>query len=261
MLNTFYVDELRYVIQGEDFHINDFIVIHNPTVREVSEYGEFKFAQLLNLLTRRPYDVAVELDDIKLNYQKLTDWDLFVDDPLDDGIRHVPKENTSIFFGNIDFTNMIPITSEDGTKRLVLSDNPMVVIDQSIFTYITKYLRHLYFIDEKVEFDAGNEQMRRALLDKMRRKQKKLVRDYQNGKVKMQSNLSNMIHYCCNHSEFCYNYAEVMDIKLGLLYASYYYIQYSNEREHIVDGMYHGTIDVGKMKDKSVLNAVPDLHK
>ena len=52
----------------------------------------------------------------------------------------------------------------------------------------------------------------------------------------------------------------MMNIKLNLLYESYYFIVHGNERDNVMSGIYHGTIDTTKMKNKEILNIIPDLH-
>ena len=102
---------------------------------------------------------------------------------------------------------------------------------------------------------------KKFLIDRMRRKQKKMLKDLALGKIKKQSQLASMIKYCVNNSNFKYDYSSIMNIKLNLLYESYYFIVHSDERNNVMSGVYHGTIDTTKMKDKSILNIIPDLHK
>lgn len=253
----FYIDELKHIIRGDDFHINKYITIYNPYVYEVSDFGEDLYNQVIHIFTRKPYDIAVELDDKGIDYQEITDWDLFYST-----ITAMPIEYTCILFGKIDFTEFIQyVNEENGLKVLVNKNNPDFRIDEVIYRQIVTYLRYMHFISEKVEYDVGNNMAKKFLIDRMRRKQKKLLRDYELGKVKKQSNISNMIKYCVNNANFKYDYSSVMNIKLNLLYESYYHIVYGNERDAVISGIYHGTIDTTKMKDKSILNIIPDLHK
>lgn len=256
-MNNIYIDELRYFIGDEDYVINEYITIHNPSVREVKSFGESDYHSVVNIFTRKPYDVAVELYDDGVDYQSITDWDLFYDT-----IINVPIKYTSIFFGDIDFTRFGRyVNQETGMKYLVHEDNNNFVIDEVIYRHIVTYLRYIHFISEKVEYDVGNNMAKKFLIERMRRKQKKLLQDYATGKKKRKSQISDMIRYCVNNANFKYDYSSVMDIKLCLLYDSYYFITHNNERDNVMSGIYHGTIDASKMKDKSILNVIPDLHK
>lgn len=251
------LDELKYSIGEEDYKINQYITIYNPYVYEVKDFGEDQYFNTLNVFTRKPYDMAVELFDAGIDYQLITDWDLFYNT-----ITQVPIELTCILFGRINFTEFVPcINQETNLKYLANKYDDNFRIDEAVYRKIVTYLRYIHFISEKVEYDVGNSMAKKFLIDRMRRKQKKLLKELESGKIKKQSQLSCMIKYCVNSSNFKYDYSDVMNIKLNLLYESYYYLIYNSERENVMSGIYHGTIDTAKMKDKSILNINPDLHK
>lgn len=256
-MNSIYIDELKYFVDGQDYVINDFLTLRCPTVREVKDFGEGMYANIIDLFTRKPYDVAVELYDSGVDYQSITDWDLFVDT-----IIKIPQTYTKIICENVDFTKFNRyINKETGAKYLVHSENSDFIIDEVVYRYMVTYLRYTHFISEKVEYDVGNNMAKRFLIDRMRRKKKKLEQDYALGRKKRRSQLSDMIRYCVNNKNFKYDYSSVMDIKLCLLYDSFFFITRSNERDNVMSGIYHGTIDSSKMKDKGILNVIPDLHK
>lgn len=255
MLNT-HVDELRYLVGGDNYKINKYVTIYNPYVYEIKDFGEDLYFHVLDMFTRKPYDIAVELFDKNIDYQEITDYDLFFE-----SIVFVPVELTCILFGKLDFTRFQrSVNIETGMKCLVNKDDSNIVIDEAIYRKMVTYLRYMHYISEKVEFDVGNAMAKRFLIDRMRRKQKKLQKDYALGKIRKQSRISDMIRYCVNNSNFKYDYSSVLKLKLNLLYDSYYFIIHGNNRDHIMSGVYSGTVDASKMKDKSVLNIIPDLH-
>ena len=96
------LDELKYSIGEEDYRINQYITIYNPYVYEVKDFGEDQYFNTLNIFTRRPYDMAVVLFDAGIDYQSITDWDLFFNT-----ITQVPIELTCILFGRINFTEFV----------------------------------------------------------------------------------------------------------------------------------------------------------
>lgn len=254
-MNT--IDELKYSVGGENYRVNQYITIFNPFVYEIKDFGEDQYFSVLNMFTRKPYDIAVELSDMGIDYQTITDWDLFYET-----IIQVPVEYTCILFGRLDFTEFTRcVNPENGFKYLQNKNNTEFRIDEAVYRKIVTYLRYVHFISEKVEYDVGNSMAKKFLIDRMRRKQKKLLKDLELGKIKKQSQLSNMIKYCVNNTNFKYDYSTVMDLKLNLLYESYYFIVHNNERDNVMSGIYHGAIDTTKMKDKSILNIIPDLHK
>lgn len=251
------LDELKYSIGKENYKVNQFITVFNPYVYEIRDFGEDQYFSTLHMFTRKPYDIAVELFDMGIDYQAITDWDLFYET-----IIQLPVAYTCILFGKLDFTEFTRcINPKDGSKYLQNKNNAAFRIDEAVYRKIVTYLRYVHFISEKVEYDAGNAMAKKFLIDRMRRKQKKLLKDLALGKVQKQSQLSNMIKYCVNNCNFKYDYSTVMDLKLCLLYESYYFIAHNKERDNVMSGIYHGVIDTAKMKNKDILNMIPDLHK
>lgn len=241
---------------GENYKVNQYITVYNPYLYEIRDFGETLYFQILHLFTRRPYDIAVELDDINIDYQTVTEWDLFFE-----SAPFLPVEQTCILFGKLDFTEFDKcINPENGLKYLQNKYHPEICIDEAIYREIAAYLRYSHFISEKVEYDVGNSTAKKFLIDRMRRKKKKLSKDLASGQTKKQSQLSSIITYCVNNSNFKYDYSTVMNLKLHLLYQSYFFIAHSSERDHVMSGIYHGTIDASKMKDKNILDIIPDLH-
>ena len=256
-MNRYGIDELTHVIGGKGYRINQYLTVFNPRIYEIMDFGEELYYQALNLFTRKPYDIAVELDDNGIDYQTMTDYDLFFE-----CASRISPELSCILFGKTDFTSFLKYISEkDGKKLLVSQSTPDFIIDEAIYRQISTYLRYVHFISEQVDYDEGNKTAKRFLIDRMRRKQKKLAREYQDGKTGNKSGISNMIKYCVNSPGFKYDFTSVMELPLSLLYESYYFITYGRERDHVLSGIYHGTIDSSKMKDKHILNLIPDLHR
>ena len=257
MLNTpFNLDEAKHCIAGRTYYVNQYIKIYSPEVYEVIDFGEDNYYRVLNLFVRKPYDIAVELDDNGIDYQSITDWDLFVDTA-----SQIPIEYSCILFGKFDFSKLKAYVNNEGTKILVNQENPDIVIDEAIYRIIVTYLRYIHFISEKVEYDVGNSIAKKFLLERMRRKQKKALKDYLSGKKKRHSQLADMIKFCVNNAGFKYNYETVMNMKLNLLYESYFFLVHGVERRSVLYGVYNGTVDTSKMHDKSILDIIPDLHK
>ena len=256
LIPSLHIDEAKYCISGKPYRVNKYITVYLPYVYEVIDFGEEDYFRVLNLFTRKPYDIAVELDDNGIDYQSITDWDLFVDTA-----PQLPIEYTCILFGRLDFSKFKAYINENNMKILVHSDNPEIIIDEAIYRMIVTFLRYVHFISEKVEYDVGNRTAKKFLLERMRRKQKKALKDYLAGKKKQKSQISDMIKYCVNNAGFKYNYETVMNLKLNLLYESYFFIVHGEERRSIMYGVYNGTIDTSKMHDKSTLDIIPDLHK
>ena len=102
-------DELK-VYRGEDFVVSDHIIIHQPTLDEICNYGEQEYYSMICQLTATPQSLKVQLWDMGIDYTKITAWDLFYNILY----RLYPKEKTSIIFGNLDI-------SKFSKKMIILS--------------------------------------------------------------------------------------------------------------------------------------------
>ena len=72
------MDELAHVIGGRNYRVSRHLTVYTPRIHEIMEFGETLYFQVLNLFTRKPYDIAVELSDNGIDYQELTDYDLWL---------------------------------------------------------------------------------------------------------------------------------------------------------------------------------------
>ena len=249
-------DELKHCFGSEDYKINDYIKIHIPTIMEIMDFGEDSYFALISILTRKPYDIALDLWEHNVDYQGITDYDLFLD-----SITFVPKEAFSIIFGELNFKDFKKYkNNETGFKYLVNLKEPDIIIDEAIYRYMVTYLRYCHFISEKVEYDVGNKTAKRFLIDRLKRKRKKYQRDLELGRIKKHSVLSDLIRFCVNNEQFKYDYESVLNLKINLLYESYYTIQHLENRDNLFNGIYSATVDVSKLKERDELKPIVDLH-
>ena len=75
--NLLDIDELQMYF-GEPFHINDKIAIYIPTIGDIVEFGERKYYGMIHTLTCIPSDMKSQLFDMGIDYEKLSDFELFM---------------------------------------------------------------------------------------------------------------------------------------------------------------------------------------
>lgn len=249
------INGFKYIISGKNFRINDYITVFNPELEEIELYGEDEYWQLLHLVTRRPYDIAVELDDKGIDYQSIDEYDLFYM-----VANKIPVEQSCILFGKLDLTNYVQKINQDNGQLILYNQKDNTVIDRVIYHQILKYLRYIHFISEKVEYDVGNGMAKKFFLDRMRRKKKKRLKDIELGRYKQESQLYIMASYLINNQNFKYNYDSIKKIKLSQLYESFYRILQGYNISNINTGIYSGTIDKTKLKSEDI-DLLRSLHK
>ena len=201
-------DELK-VYRGEDFVVSDHIIIHQPTLDEICNYGEQEYYSMICQLTATPQSLKVQLWDMGIDYTKITAWDLFYNILY----RLYPKEKTSIIFGNLDISKFQIQQKDDNSfflYQIIECNDCMeeIIIYQFTYNIITDYLRQVHGIykDEKL---TGNESTKIILIEDEREEiERNKYKEYH-------SQLKNLISSMINSEGFKYNHSDVWNMKIN----------------------------------------------
>ena len=161
-MEGFQVDELK-LYMSEDIKIANGIVLKCPKIRDVAEYGENAYFSMANTLCATPSSMMVALDDMKLNYMKVSDFELFM--MLCQSLK---PEVTNLLLGDLDLTKFKP-RPYGPTEEVVLvyegteNDECPIVITPIIHEVLTTYIRKMHNFKKDVK-KAGNEITRKQLI-------------------------------------------------------------------------------------------------
>ena len=161
-MEGFQVDELK-LYMSEDIKIANGIILKCPTVRDVAEYGESAYFSMAQTLCATPSSMMVALDDMKLNYMKVKDFELFM--ML---IQSLKPDATKLLLGDLDLSKFKPHQVGD-TEDVILvhedtkNDENPVVISPIIYEVLTTYIRKMHGFKKEVK-KAGNELTRKQLI-------------------------------------------------------------------------------------------------
>lgn len=160
------VDEL-VLYRGNDFRINEYITVHQPTLEEICEYGEKEYYNMVYTLCSVGADLKWQLDDIGIDYTQISDFQLFYS-VLAKGF---PKEKTSILFGSVlDFSKMEPVFHtklQEDVLIQVLDEKNILQIDKYVYASIVNVIRRMHRIKRNEEL-PGNEATRQILIEDAR---------------------------------------------------------------------------------------------
>lgn len=84
------------LLKVNEYKVNDKISVHVPTVDEIFDFGDQKYYSTVQTLVATPFDLMVELDDIGIDYESITDYQLFV--LMMESIA-INEDDTTIFLG------------------------------------------------------------------------------------------------------------------------------------------------------------------
>jgi len=225
------------LLRISDYEINDKIAVHVPTVNEIFDFGDQKYYSIVQTLVATPFDLMVELDDIGIDYETITDYQLFI--LMMESIA-VNEDDTSILFGDLNLKGFQEAVNPQNGEKVLWSKDNDIVIDQMIALEICNAIRKIHFWEAPIG-RAGNAEAKRYLIERNRKKKKRLA------KKPYKSFLESMIISLVNTEEFPYNYETVMELSVYKLNASWRQIQKKKHWEQTMNGVYFGTVDTTKI--------------
>ena len=157
------VDELQLYF-GDDYIINDHIVITQPTIGEVVAYGEASYFSTVHTLCSIPSDLKSQLWDMGLDWCEVEDFELFM--MLS---QTLTPDKTGILFGDLDFSKLRPFQNSQNGDIVLANKDTGVIIDKMIYLRIMSYLRKLHNLKPKIE-KAANKITKKILIDEDRQR-------------------------------------------------------------------------------------------
>lgn len=209
--------------------ISDAISVIVPTVGQIID-NEDDYYQVACMMVATPYDMMVQLDDAHIDFTKIDDFELFM--LLFENLRAM---DTSLILGNLDLSGM-KVAKFDGTGELVLTDSEQnITIDRVVHAKLCDSIRSMLHM-EKNSKKPGNEETRKYLIDRERKRQKRAKNK------RKDSQLENYIIALVNTEQFPYNYETVRNISIYQFYASLNQIAHKIKYDNTMIGYYAGTI-------------------
>ena len=213
-------DELK-IYRGEDFHLSDYITLHQTSLGEICDYGESNYFSMIYNITATPQSLKGQLWKKGIDYTTLTPYQLFWNLLY----KTYPVERTKIIFGDFDFTKFTP---KNYKNEVVLVQE--IGGEQGIFG------------DLKM---PGNEKTKTVLIEDALEE----MEAAQNAEKK--SMLKNLISAMVNSPGFKYNHEQVWDMKIYAFMDSVKRIGKIKESDLILQSGYSGFgIDLSKLKNK-----------
>ena len=239
------IDQLK-LFRGEGYKINDKILIRQPTLEEIVDFGEQRYFGLVRTICSTPADRKVEIwDKLHVFWEKIDEYDLFIS-----LFQTLQKSEVSILFGDMDFTTF-KLGTQTGLPDLVLKNKDQVVIDRAIHKLMTDYLRQIHKLKKNV--DTGfNDATRKIMIEDDRDEMALQMQK------PFQSLLLPLISSLTNCPEFKYRWDDVWTLPIGVFMDSVERVQKHKSYNFVMQGIYSGCVDKKKL-DKKELHWMGDL--
>lgn len=236
----------KSLLYADTINITEKFQIRIPTVGEILE-DEQAYYNIISALTATPYQYMVLLADNGLDYTEMTDYDLFT--ML---FPSLCRSDLSILFGDLNTADYnLCYDPYNATKILYSPANGTdYKIDEFVYAQLSGLLRRINNI-EKNNARPGNEEAKRYLLEKERKRLRR------NAGRPYEPHLEKQVIALVNRPEFKYNYEEVMNLSIYTFQQSLKQVQTSITFDNTMIGVYAGTIDTSKIKDRSCFSWIP----
>lgn len=216
------------------------LTVRIPTVGEILE-DEPTYYSIVSSLTASPFQYMVQLDDMGIDFTKVTDYELFKMLFL-----MYKKSDLSILLGDLDVSDFG--INQEG---FIYSLNNDIEINEKVYNDLVDIIRKINLF-EKIKYKPGNESARKYLLEKERKKQKR------NAKKPHEPYLEKLVIALVNASEFPYDYDSCMDLSIYKFNQSFKQIQHKIAFDKTMIGVYAGTVDTSKLSNKDALSWIPN---
>lgn len=271
-------------LKADRIPITDKIYVRIPTIGEILDHEQIYYSITYNL-TSSPYQQMVRLDDMGIDFAEISEWELFMQtmysyslsitqlkqqikelyDALesDETGKWIENHGKSIqnyiddleemlkgfklVFGDLEIEGFQIVKDTELDEIMLYNPLTDVRIDRLTHLELTKVIRELNLY-EHVKSKPGNENAKKYLLEKERKRLKRAARK------PYEPYLEKLVISLVNTAEFPYNYETCMDLSLYKFNQSFKQIQHKINFDNTMIGVYAGTISTKDMKDKSVLS-------
>lgn len=215
-----------------------------PTVGEILE-DEQHYYNLISSIAATPFQYMVQLDDIGLDFTQVTDYQLFM--ML---FPSFARSDMSILFGDMDWSDISVGSNPKNGAPILRSEKNDIVIDEFTYSQIVDCIRKINNL-EKENRKPGNDEAKAFRIKLERKKQKR------NAQRPYEPYLEKLVVALVNRPEFKYNYEQVDNLTIYQFNQSFKQIRTSINFDKTMIGVYAGTVDTSKLKDRSCLSWIP----
>jgi hypothetical protein len=195
--------------KGSDYAVNDFIVVHHPTVGEIFDNDEYKFWVTVKHICTTASDIKhVLFDRFGKFYDKVDDFEAFRI-----VITNLPYEYSKILFPDLNFGKFVSGINENTNDFVLVNKNTKQVIDRLQYNLIVEFVRDM--TSSKRTFDLpGNASTRRFLIDEAREESKLPPKEFK-------STLLPKIEFMRDTGIPDYSFDKVWDIPVYVLFKDF----------------------------------------
>ncbi len=248
-------------MSGNDFPITTSITLHHPTVEEILALDngtcpDQTYWRYVQIILADPYANMVMLDDMGKNYLEASPYEVFSlqwDNYMKNYTENKELYDTYSFHPLNDISNALQFfikekhcflkgVYKDGAAGFYDKNDITCQINQEVFQYIYEWVKEINKIDYSEQIKPADENARLVLIDDMRNKIKRARRKKKTDEDDSYNYLGNImsaVSFCGNGFLTPFNLSHC---KIYWLNEALTVSNKKSNANHILDGLYHGTI-------------------
>lgn len=225
---------IQSLLYKRKYPINEFIQIEIPTVGEILEQ-EDAYYSMVSLITATPYDMMVQLDDMKIDFAEINDYELFVL-----MFQALKTRDTSLIFGTLDLNKFSVMVNPQNNTVVLRDPESGAMIDRNIYSLICQAIRKIHHLkrnNRKPANDAAKKYMIQRARTKMKRRKNRIE----------DSQLEELIVALVNTEQFHYDFDSVKSLTIYQFNESVQQVIKKIDFDNKMHGIYAGTISAKDM--------------
>lgn len=221
---------------GKPYHVTSNVVVNNPTIEEIFDFGEQRYFSTISTLLSNAWDLRLFFHEQGRDYVEISDFEVFV--PLSQGL---PIEDTRLILGNeLDLSELIPVEDPSTGQLALVNEDGETIFDEQVYLRMADFIRKCHHM-KRVFRIPGNEATRIAYMEEAKRKQQL---DKRRKQKQDPSILAPLVSALCNKEGFKYNYNSVGRLSIYAFMDAVYRLQIIDQYQYLMGGLYSGMISL-----------------
>lgn len=245
------IDKLKLYF-GDDYYVNEYITIKQPTIGDMLEYGEKNIYNVISPFVFNPTSYRVHLWEKGIDWNKITDFDLFLMLYI-----NIDDNYSSVVFKNgINFSELNAVQDCTTNEKYLCDSEFNIIITEQDYKLISSYLREVFMIHPKVEKAKGK--ITKELM--IEEEKRKMELDDKKNDENAKSTLLPLVSSLTNHAGFKYKKKDLKEVNIYEFMDSVSRLQVYESTRALMAGVYSGMLDTSKMNLKEEMNWLKDIN-
>ena len=228
---------------GDDYVINDKIIIHQPVIQDFIDKGEDNIYSVIAPFTCNTTSYRLPLWEMGIDWNKITNQELFAF-----LIKTMDFEYSKVIFGDIDFSSFdfyeLENPNSDETSIVLYSPKMDLIIDEDTREKMCTYIQYMFNSHPIEEEFTSSKILKQDLINNDRQKKLAKLKGDKTGSTSLLS----MISFCLNHPGFKYKKNELREVGIVEFMDSVQRLQIYESTRALMGGSYSGFLDTSKIK-------------